>query len=69
MRIAPAWSERLDYVDSWVAADFSRCLQVMRCDGVALLQRRVAQWCDLAEFEIVPIAPGGRSAVALSERL
>jgi Protein of unknown function (DUF3303). len=61
--------EGLDYVDSWVAADFSRCFQVMRCEDVTLLQRWVAQWCDLAEFEIIPIAPGGQTAAALTEHL
>ena len=28
--------EGLDYVDSWVTADFSRCFQLMRCDDLDL---------------------------------
>ena len=47
----------LDYVDSWITADFGRCFQLMRCDDVTLLQRWVSDWCDLATFEIVPVVP------------
>jgi hypothetical protein len=45
------------YVDSWVEANFDRCFQLMECDDVLLLQRWVLQWCDLVEFEIVPVSP------------
>lgn len=48
--------EGLRYVDSWVEANFERCFQVMECDDVALLQRWVLQWRDLAEFEIVAVS-------------
>lgn len=57
----------LDYVDSWVSADLGRCFQLMRCDDVGLLQRWVAQWADLAAFEIVPVQPGRDTAAALAE--
>ncbi len=45
----------LHYVDSWVRADLHGCFQVMECDDAALLQRWVASWGDLTEFEIVPV--------------
>jgi hypothetical protein len=47
----------LRYVDSWVEANFARCFQLMECDDVALLQQWILQWCDLIEFEIVPVNP------------
>ena len=47
----------LRYVESWVEANFDRCFQLMECDDAVLLQRWVLQWCDLAEFEIVPVSP------------
>lgn len=47
----------LRYVDSWIEANFGRCFQLMECDDVSLFQRWVAHWCDLAEFEIVPVTP------------
>jgi hypothetical protein len=47
----------LRYIDSWIAATFDRCFQLMECDDVLLLQRWVLQWRDLVEFEIVPVSP------------
>lgn len=57
----------LTYVDSWVAADLSRCFQVMSCEDVALLQHWVANWSDLIEFEIVPVTPSAVAAETLSD--
>jgi Protein of unknown function (DUF3303) len=37
----------LDYVDSWVEANFSCCFQLMRCDDLRLIQA--------GSFEIVPV--------------
>ncbi len=61
--------EGLAFVNSWVAADLGRCFQVMQCDDVALLQRWVAEWSDLIEFEIVPVVHGKDTAAALAEQL
>ena len=47
----------LTYVDSWVAADFSRCFQLMECVDAALFQQWVLHWRGTgASFEIVPVA-------------
>lgn len=62
-RMAP---DGLSFVGSWVEASLDRCFQLMECDDVALLQRFVAEWSDLAEFEIVPVVPGKETAAALS---
>ena len=32
----------------------------MECDDVTLLQAWVAEWEDLADFEIVPVVAGSR---------
>jgi hypothetical protein len=58
--------EGVQFVASWVAADLSRCFQVMECDDITLLQRWVAAWRDLVEFEIVPVTLGKDTAAALS---
>src|SRR5678816_1363829 len=50
--------EGLGFVGSWVTADVSRCFQLMECDDVTLLQRWVATWSHLIEFEIVPVVAG-----------
>ncbi len=60
--------EGLTFVSSWVAADLGRCFQVMECEDVVLLQRWAAEWSDLVEFEIIPVAAGTETAAALSER-
>jgi hypothetical protein len=56
--------EGLQYVESWVEANFDRCFQLIECDDVVLLQRWVLQWRDLVEFEIVPVSES-RTARAL----
>jgi len=65
-RMAP---EGLKYVSSWTSADLGRCFQVMECDDVALLQRWVAEWSDLVDFEIVPVTTGAATAEALANQL
>jgi hypothetical protein len=59
--------EGLEFVDSWVTADFSRCFQLMRCNDVRLLQRWVAEWRDIVEFEILPVATGRETAAAFDD--
>ena len=49
--------EGLRYVDSWVQADLRGCFQLMECDDVGSLQEWIATWGDLADFEVVPVAP------------
>lgn len=65
-RLAP---EGLEYVGSWVEADLGRCFQLMQCDDATLLQRWVAQWSDLVDFEIVPVVEGKDAAAALADQL
>jgi hypothetical protein len=57
----------LAFVGSWVSADVGRCFQLMECADVTLLQRWVAEWSDLIEFEIVPVVPGKETAAALPQ--
>ena len=57
------------FVNSWVSADLGRCFQVMECEDVALLQRWVAQWSDLIDFEIVPVVTGKDTATALADQI
>ena len=59
--------EGLEFVESWVAADLGRCFQIMACEDAALLQRWVAAWSDLVEFEIVPVVSGKETAAVLAE--
>lgn len=61
--------EGVEFVDSWVSADLGRCFQLMRCEDAALLQRWIAGWTDLVEFEVVAVTPGTRTAASLQELL
>jgi len=59
----------LNFVSSWVTADLDRCFQIMECDDVTLLQRWVAEWSDLIDFEIVPVVAGKATGEALASVL
>jgi hypothetical protein len=47
--------EGLRFVDSWVEPSFERCFQLMETEDARLLQKWVASWTDLMEFEILPV--------------
>ena len=48
--------EGLEYINSWVEPDFSRCFQIMECNDLRLLQEWVLKWRGSgAIFEIVPV--------------
>ena len=51
----------LKYVGSWIEANFDRCFQLMECDDARLLQRWVAFWGDLIEFEFTPVVPSAET--------
>jgi Protein of unknown function (DUF3303) len=61
--------EGLNFINSWVAADLSRCFQLMETNEISLFQKWIAEWSDLAEFEIVPVAPGKETTAALAGQL
>ena len=45
----------LQYVNSWINEDITKCYQVMECDDVSLLKEWISRWNDLADFEIIPV--------------
>lgn len=51
--------EGLDYVDSWVERDRSRCLQLMRCADPRLLDEWMQAWAGTGVTfeEVVPVMP------------
>jgi hypothetical protein len=51
-RLAP---EGLEYISSWVDEGFRRCFQLMATDDRDLLERWVAAWGDLVDFEVIPV--------------
>lgn len=59
----------LRYVDSWVEPNFSRCFQVMECDDPALLERWMAEWADLVDFEVTEVITSAAAAAAVTPQL
>jgi hypothetical protein len=61
--------EGLTYVSSWIEVNFDRCFQLMECDDPRLLQRWVAFWGDLIDFEIVPVVPSAETRAVIEPLL
>jgi hypothetical protein len=53
----------LEYLDSWVDQNFTKCFQLMRTDRPELFQVWMSAWADLVEFEVVPVQSSA-SAIA-----
>jgi Domain of unknown function (DUF3303) len=65
-RMAP---EELRYIASWVDLPFERCFQVMEAPDDSPVRRWIANWDDLADFEIVPVRTSAEAAMAISSQL
>ena len=60
----------LEFVDSWIEANFARCFQLMRCDDPAVLQEWVLQWRGTGvTFEIVPVVPSQQTRALVAPYL
>lgn len=58
-RLAP---EGLQYVNSWVTDDLTRCYQVMECDDRSLLDEWMRAWSDIVDFEVHPVVTSPEAA-------
>ena len=65
-RMAP---EGLRYLNSWVTEDFTTCYQVMECDDRALLEKWIANWRDLVDFEVIPVMTSPQAQEKIAPRL
>ena len=65
-RLAP---EGLNYIGSWVSNDLTRCFQIMECDDRALLDRWIANWSDIVDFEVIPAMTSADAAAVVAPRL
>jgi hypothetical protein len=55
----------LEYLDSWVDLEFSRCFQLMRTDDRALIDVWIGEWSDLVRFEVVAVRTSAEAAAAI----
>jgi len=62
--------EGLEYVDSWIEPNFSRCFQLMRCDDPSLFQAWALEWRGLGmTLEIVPVVTSAETRVKVAPYL
>ena len=59
----------LQYRGSWVTADLRRCFQIMECDDRRLLDRWMAKWSDITDFEVIPVVTSAEASAAVAPRL
>jgi uncharacterized protein DUF3303 len=65
-RIMP---EGLEYISSWTDLDFKTCWQLMQTEDFALFDQWIANWRDLADFEIVPVRASAEAVQIMSSKL
>jgi hypothetical protein len=57
----------LEYVDSWIdGRTLDRCFQLMETEDPGLFDEWIANWSDLAEFEVVPVIDSAAAAARVS---
>jgi hypothetical protein len=60
----------LEYIDSWVEPNFSRCFQLMECSDARLLQEWVLQWRGLGvTFEFFPVVTSAQTREVVAPHL
>jgi hypothetical protein len=56
----------LVYLDSWIdERRLDRCFQLMETEDPSLFADWVAEWSDLAEFEVVPVIGSDEAATRM----
>ena len=62
--------EGLEYLDSWIEPNFSRCFQLMRCDDLTLMQAWALEWRGLGmTLEIVPVVTSKETQAVVKPHL
>jgi hypothetical protein len=59
----------LSYISSWITDDLSRCYQVMETAERDLLDRWMAEWSDLTDFEVMPVLTSAEVQDRLASQL
>ena len=65
-RMAP---DGLICISSWVAADLTRCYQIMEAPDRALLEEWMTNWSDLVEFEVHPVISSAEASERIGPKL
>jgi len=59
----------VNYVSSWVDEKLERCFQLMEADDPVLLDEWIANWDDVADFEVYPVVSSSEAAERVAPRL
>ena len=43
------------YISSWIDENLTRCYQLMETNDRALIDKWIAKWSDLIDFEVHPV--------------
>jgi hypothetical protein len=65
-RLAP---EGITYVSSWVSEKLDRCYQLMETEDRSLLNRWMANWSDIVDFEVHRVISSKEAAEKIGPRL
>jgi len=65
-RLAP---EGLQYISGWVDDKFERGVQIMETKDRQQLDRWIANWSDIVEFEVYPVISSKEAAYRVARRL
>jgi hypothetical protein len=65
-RMAP---EGLLYISSWTDESVTRCYQLMETTDRTLIDKWIANWSDLIDFEIHPVISSAEAAQKIATRL
>ena len=59
----------VEYRGSWVTEDLAHCYQVMECEDRAALDRWIAGWSDLVDFEVVAVITSAQAQALVAPKL
>ena len=59
----------LEYLSSWVDHKLERCYQLMETEEPALFNEWIANWSDLADFEVYPVLTSKEAADKIAPAL
>ncbi len=61
--------EGLTYVSSWVDDKLERCYELMETEDRAILDKWIANWSDIIDFEVHPVISSKEAAERIGPQL
>jgi hypothetical protein len=61
--------EGLMYVSSWIDLKLERCFQLMETNDRSLLDKWIANWSDIIDFEVYPVVTSKQAVEMINPRL